>query len=297
MKDYEWAVSVNAGAMLTFIFQKNSKRLNAKPIARRFRLFACALVRLMDWELLLKYGRNLQEAACMSEKYVDWTEPESFICSASAAAMKASRDIENGRGRLAAEHVYLTCTAESSYVAKQALQWFPGICSDAIKADVIRDLFLPFGHPLDMLCDGCGGHGITIDANEKKHVCKPCKGKGKVRSNAAEWLKWHDGIILKTAERAYQEGKYDETPVLADMLEDAGAVNVDIWLAHLRKREPCTGCTAGPIDVSQYGGGGGRCNRCRTIGGSASWMPLRQRCVRGCWALDLCRGVGVMRDY
>jgi hypothetical protein len=65
------------------------------------------------------------------------------------------------------------------------------------------------------------------------------------------WVKWNRGALRGIAETIYQERAYERLPVLADALEDAGCDNADL-LGHLRA--PGTH-------------------------------------VRGCWALDLLRGV------
>jgi hypothetical protein len=66
-----------------------------------------------------------------------------------------------------------------------------------------------------------------------------------------DWLAWDDGIVRRLAEAMYEGRRFQELPVLADALEDAGC-DVPEVLDHLRGR-----------------------------GVHAS----------GCWALDLARGV------
>jgi hypothetical protein len=66
------------------------------------------------------------------------------------------------------------------------------------------------------------------------------------------WLAWNDGIVFKLAQGIYDDRAFDQLPILADALEEAGCSNVDI-LSHLR----------GP--------------------GSH---------VRGCWPVDLCLDKG-----
>lgn len=67
----------------------------------------------------------------------------------------------------------------------------------------------------------------------------------------SDWLAWDGGIVRRLAETMYEERRYQDLPVLADALEEAGCDEPDI-LDHLRGR-----------------------------GAHA----------RGCWALDLARGV------
>jgi hypothetical protein len=64
------------------------------------------------------------------------------------------------------------------------------------------------------------------------------------------WLRWNHGTVPAVARRVYEDRAFNDLPILADALEDAGCTDADI-LAH-----------------------------CRSGGGH----------VRGCWALDLLLG-------
>jgi hypothetical protein len=56
------------------------------------------------------------------------------------------------------------------------------------------------------------------------------------------WLSWNDGCVLRLAELIYAEWRYEDLPVLADALEDAGCAEAAL-LAHLRGPGPhCRGC-------------------------------------------------------
>jgi hypothetical protein len=47
------------------------------------------------------------------------------------------------------------------------------------------------------------------------------------------WLTWNDGAVASLAQAIYDERRFEEAPVLADALEDAGCGDAEI-LAHLR---------------------------------------------------------------
>jgi hypothetical protein len=53
----------------------------------------------------------------------------------------------------------------------------------------------------------------------------------------AGWLTWHGGLISAMVRTIYQERVFDQMPILADALEDAGCTDVDI-LAHCRGPGP-----------------------------------------------------------
>lgn len=56
------------------------------------------------------------------------------------------------------------------------------------------------------------------------------------------WLRWNDGAVPRLAETIHCERRFDELPVLADALEEAGCEDSDI-LGHCRtRREHALGC-------------------------------------------------------
>jgi hypothetical protein len=50
----------------------------------------------------------------------------------------------------------------------------------------------------------------------------------------AFWLRWNDGCVGKIAQSIYDERRFQEIPILADALEDAGCDDEDI-LTHCRR--------------------------------------------------------------
>jgi len=52
-----------------------------------------------------------------------------------------------------------------------------------------------------------------------------------------DWLKWNSGVIGAMAESICQEGKFEDMPILADALEDAGCTDTEI-LNHCRNGKP-----------------------------------------------------------
>ena len=58
----------------------------------------------------------------------------------------------------------------------------------------------------------------------------------------AAWLRWHDRCVVKMAQSIYDERRFDELPILADALEEAGCGNEEI-LKHCRQpAEHARGC-------------------------------------------------------
>jgi hypothetical protein len=61
------------------------------------------------------------------------------------------------------------------------------------------------------------------------------------------WLAWNDGAVLGLARGIYDARAFDQLPILADALEDAGCIQPDI-LAHCRQPgEHVRGCW--PVDL------------------------------------------------
>jgi hypothetical protein len=80
----------------------------------------------------------------------------------------------------------------------------------AVQADLLRDIF---GPTLD--------HKSAIDP---------------------DWLTWNEGTVPRLAQAIYDERAWDQIPVLADALEDAGCADPAI-LSHCREsREHARGC-------------------------------------------------------
>jgi len=47
------------------------------------------------------------------------------------------------------------------------------------------------------------------------------------------WLRWNDGCAVAIAQRIYDERRFEDMPILADALEEAGCTNGDV-LSHCR---------------------------------------------------------------
>lgn len=96
------------------------------------------------------------------------------------------------------------------------------------------------------------------------------------------WLTWNDCTVPKLARSIYDARAWDEMPILADALEEAGCDNEEI-LRHCRGQERCPRCLRNSgwgVDGTQADSD---CLPCKGTG----WIPLLSSHVRGCWVLDL----------
>lgn len=120
-----------------------------------------------------------------------------------------------------------------------------------------------------------GGKGLESSSKTR------CGGCGTDWKPYHPWLSWNDGVVRKMAQSIYDDRRFDELPMLADALEEAGCDD-EVLLQHLRGWERCPRCFQyDEVFIRDCG-----CDRC----GYQAWLPLHALHVRGCWALDLLLG-------
>lgn len=131
-----------------------------------------------------------------------------------------------------------------------------------------------------MSCEICNGTGTFSqehpfgDTVATETLSCPCGG-------VISPLDWNNGTIPKIAESIYQRRAFDEMPVLADALEDAGC-DCEEMVMHCRGFERCWNCIEMPGNS-----GGNECleNQCQD-----GWRPLSGPHCKGCWVLDCLTG-------
>jgi hypothetical protein len=101
----------------------------------------------------------------------------------------------------------------------------------------------------------------------------------------AEWLSWNNGTVLKIAESIDSQKKWEDLPVLADALEEAGCDCEDL-LRHLRGWERCWMC------VETRGTEYDLCSVCGAknlfqLNKATGWVKNEVH-MKGCWALEMC---------
>lgn len=102
---------------------------------------------------------------------------------------------------------------------------------------------------------------------------------------AAHWAAGPRSTIQEVAQRIYTDRAWEDMPVLADLLEEAGCTDEEI-LMHARRRRWCPGCS---IKGGEYGGGGGWCPVCDQASCEPTYISIPPH-TRGCWLLDLILG-------
>jgi hypothetical protein len=193
--------------------------------ARKLRLFACAACRFALWDLLTKEGRQLVEAA---ERWADGHITRNELNAIRAELQPRLPVVGLGRRELAAPARGAVITATP-------------------RKDALRDLI----------------YHISVSTEDRWKNSRQAFVEDMDRHSHAlhdifDYLfldvvfdpRWRSGEVSRVAAALYEGRKFDELPVLADALEDAGCAEATL-LDHLRGPGPH---------------------------------------VRGCWALDLILG-------
>ncbi len=182
---------------------------------RKLRLFACACVRRI-WPLL--QDERSRTAVEMAERYADYpgglTQLSRVRVEASLAAQLVYRRTRQDdlaedemRGWFAANAAEATVEDTGWDVARHtARRSALTFCRQAeaerrVQCELVRDLF---GNPF------------------RPETFNPA------------WLRWHDHCVVKMAQSIYEERRFEELPILADALEEAGCENEEI-LWHCRE--------------------------------------------------------------
>lgn len=102
--------------------------------------------------------------------------------------------------------------------------------------------------------------------------------------------------IHQLAQAIYDDHRYEDMPILADALEDAGCTDEEV-LRHCRGEEICWGC--GGTQGFQANSTWVPCELCDEYQTDVIpaehhpgklWKPLRGPHARGCWVVDICLG-------
>jgi hypothetical protein len=239
---------------------------------RRLRLYACACCRQV-WHLLDDAGRAAVEAAegnaddqiapadlrkagrlATSSAYV--TVFQRLRLKGAQGAPRASREAVRCARWAACEAAR---SATESSIATQAGQaaWYALHAAAYLAADKEAHVVAICRSPLELLSSAA-----DLAADKLAAIVAHCRlqcdllrdifgNPSRPVSADPAWLHRNDGAVLKLARAAYDERAFERLPILADALEDAGCAD-EALLGHLRGPGPH---------------------------------------ARGCWALDLLRGV------
>jgi hypothetical protein len=224
--------------------QEMLEYLRGKASNRKLRLFACACCRAI-WHLL--QDKRSREAVESSERYADGGIEKKQLSAARAEAEKAHR----ARAK--------RCTAphwrDKGSVAAGAAEFA------ASGTDRASELFVKV--------QIAARNVLLVESLERKGSLQlelqQCRLLQELLGNpfrpvtvSPAWLTWHDGLVVRLAEAAYEERhlpagtlEKDRLAVLADALEEAGCEDEQI-LRHLRSGgDHVRGCWAVDLLLSK----------------------------------------------
>ncbi|MBI1918202.1 MAG: hypothetical protein HYS12_26215 [Planctomycetes bacterium] len=185
--------------------------LRGRISQRKVRLFAVACCRRV-WHLLDAPNRRAVEIA---ERYADGEVSRSQLAKAHDAVRPGTRGASLARGvshRLieTAQHVWWQAAVLHAADASPRHRAEVAGAEQEIQCALLRDIAGGVGRP----------------------------------AVSAPWLAWEGGTIIKFARAIYEGRRFDDLPILADALEDAGCSDEDL-LQHCRGSGPhARGCWA-----------------------------------------------------
>jgi hypothetical protein len=234
MTEAEWRARDDPTLLLFFLLGREGDERRAfcrgAVGSRKLRLFACACLYRV-WHLLPD-GRS-RAAVKLADHYAEGGGDKEKIAAARHEADCAVRAADYAARDAAGEAV-----AEAAVAAARALDpdgWYAARGS-AYYARRAVGLF-------------AGGAAEGREAEDQCRLLR-CVIGSPFRTPAPlaiDWLRWNSRTVQKLARAIYDECRFEEVPVLADALEDAGCADADL-LNHLREPGPHTrGCW--PVDL------------------------------------------------
>jgi hypothetical protein len=231
MTEAEWLNCRDLKAMRTFLDGKTSNR--------KLRLFACACCRTLDDVLI---DPDICKALDAAERYADGRIADS-------TAMTWYKRACAARGRLPSNG------SEKQWMAYHA-----------VAMAVISNQYGAWADTHEAVAKAVvDGEGRRHGGQEWLAACAQAKQGliGLLRDITGNpfrqptispaWLTWSEGLVTKLAEGIYLARAFDQLPILADALEDAGC-NDEAILAHLRSGGPhVRGCWAVDVLLGRHG--------------------------------------------
>jgi hypothetical protein len=238
MTEAEWLACADPEQMLDFLHGKASER--------KLRLFAVACCRRV-WHLLSDSSR---EGVDVIEHFAERQTTSEQLAQVHRAARRKVRDASDRSQKLPPRSLESDLAYRDSQQALLVLyaaaptDGFVGMVALYSSQCACRELagyrptydeaaFLAWHQLVDA--------DMALQANVLRDVCgNPFRP---VSANP-NWLTWNGGIVPKLAQAIYDERRFQDLPILADALEEAGCTNADL-LDHCRRPgEHFRGCWA-----------------------------------------------------
>jgi hypothetical protein len=284
MTEAEWLASSDPQAMLTWLTSEGIKPVPPQPTPdgrlctdRQLRLFGCACCR-----------------AHMDRQQASWNKS---WCAELAAACEIGEQAADGLVPLPRWRGGVMAVDKASWVPHN-----PDARSTAFRAlsldhpqedaTLLRDII---GNPFQpVMCKNCYRGSVPTDRDDD--TCPTCGGSGRLP------LRWLTPTVVGIAGAIYQGRRFEDMPILADALEEAGCTDEAI-LRHCRGEkfllpERCQYCNGSGIDEHRLRDSNvlymipPQCQHCSggEVANTGGWRKLPGPHVRGCWTIDLILG-------
>jgi hypothetical protein len=253
MTETEWRTSTDPDAMLDFLLGKSRGGVltwlglrrpretgQLRTSERKLRLYACACCRRI-WDFMP--DRRSREAVEVSEQYADGLANKEELLTAFQAALEVIRSLPPE------PQLPLAMTLAPGADFQEAPR-LAAYAASALAAPPAIDALVPVAvtwvmrTAMAMAANGEENWAATaVGAASRVRLLRDIFGNP-FRTIAIEpaWLAWQDGTVPKIAQAVYDAYHFEELPILADALEEAGCENSEI-LAHCREQtEHVRGC-------------------------------------------------------
>jgi hypothetical protein len=219
-----WLACTDLCMMLAF--------LNEGPGGRKLRLFACACCRGV-WHLLT--DERSRDAVETAEQYADSLAGEAGLLAAHEAAACAYQTARTPASRASG------CSA----AACSAAELFPADSPGSVVVEAADAAAQALAFAADGVIwstawyDALNTAKATQSAVLRDLISNPFRPKPALDP---AWLAWGRATIPSLATAIYEERRWEDLPVLADALEEAGCTNAEV-LSHCRGPGPhARGC-------------------------------------------------------
>jgi hypothetical protein len=246
VNEAEWLACRDPRAMLDY--------LKGKTSARKLRLFAAACCRRI-WRLLT--DPRSRDAVEVAERYADGQATDAELAEAVKAAQSARyspRTFSRLPGTLPPDGIASNAVACAAYAAAQGNVTDAAVVVQAALRSASGAMARRSTAPGFVVRALVHGSTVAVEVAERAAQCRlarDCWGNPfRTIEVKPAWRAANGAAVARLARALYDERDFDQLPVLADALEDAGCDSNNI-LEHLRRPGPH---------------------------------------VRGCWALDLILG-------
>jgi hypothetical protein len=267
MNEQEWLTSEDPAAMLCTVRREHEKGLSnvAKVSDRKLRLFACACFRLNADHAANSFCAEQLGVAVACEEWADGgprpipDEDKVRYVLYGTAELAARRMAEGGRREFATILRDIVGNPFRQVTLPKYFEegdWVEAIPPYALDSGSGRHLgaVVVSTNPFVLVSDG----GDMLWASTAKPEKVRRMGRARFQKQARErwqrekrrypplaespvgppvWMTWRDGTVPKTAKTIYEDRAFDQLPVLADALEDAGCPEQEV-IDHCRSEGP-----------------------------------------------------------